>query len=162
MQARDHANQPVQWDRLIRESWWPSRYRWITQESLATLAADASATAIHPLEDAMFLSALARDVGPAGFRSRTEAMRFLFGDLLPVPVLSRASKAEFTDAFWHRHSRAFATEWDGSGVDPALVDRDVLRSIWTQPEREHPLTSSLFQLAWMEQHGRRSAADRVE
>ncbi|MGH8883785.1 MAG: asparagine synthase-related protein [Egibacteraceae bacterium] len=162
MQARDWARDSVRWDRSIRKRWWPSRRRWMVQETMATLAADAGATAIHPLEDGAFLSALASQVGSVGFRSRTEAMHHLFGDLLPKPVLSRVSKAAFTYVFWHRHSRAFASRWDGSGVDPALVHPDLLRSIWTQPTRQHPLTSSLFQSAWLEQRGSPSTADRFE
>lgn len=162
MEARDAAREPIRWDRSIRQSLWPGRYRWMIQESLAALAADADAVTIHPLQDGMFLSALARDLGPVGFRSRTEAMRGLFTDLLPEAVLSRESKAVFTHAFLHRHSRAFASQWDGSGVDPGLVDPDALRSIWTHPEREHHLTSSLFQLAWLEKDRLRSAADHAE
>jgi asparagine synthase (glutamine-hydrolysing) len=56
----------------------------------------------------------------------------------------------FTGAFWNRHSAAFAAEWDGSGVDPDLVDVAKLRQIWLGVEGSPDFrTFSLLQSAWL-------------
>ena len=58
-------------------------------------------------------------------------MRSLFGDVLPDAVLERSTKAFFDGAFWNAPSRAFVSEWDGSGVDLDVVDPDALRLEWS-------------------------------
>jgi asparagine synthase (glutamine-hydrolysing) len=49
-------------------------------------------------------------------------MRHLFGDLLPRAVLERSTRAIFTDAVFTEHTREFARQWNGDGVDTDLVD----------------------------------------
>jgi asparagine synthase (glutamine-hydrolysing) len=59
----------------------------------------------------------------------------------------RGTLAEYGDAFWGERSRAFARDWDGSGIDHELVDSDRLRQIWSGPPWLH--ASTLAQAAWL-------------
>ncbi|MFN2487736.1 MAG: hypothetical protein ABR609_14220, partial [Acidimicrobiia bacterium] len=68
-----------------------------------------------------------------------------------------SSKAAFGGVFWNRRSHAFAREWTGGGLDPRLVDTDVLRQIWNwdpeAPERPDFRTAALLQAAWLATEG---------
>jgi hypothetical protein len=66
-------------------------------------------------------------------------------------VLERESKAEFGAAYVARHTREFAAQWTGTGVDDSLVDAAELRRMWLGDER-HAHTSSLLQAAWLGSH----------
>lgn len=120
---------------------WPAFLRWVAgsrsnSEAVATvalLASDPGAQAYAPLLDRGFLAALARAGGRLGFSSRTAAMAAIAGDHLPADVISRATKALFHDVFFGPRARAFARTWDGSGVDPGLVDANALRREWLSP-----------------------------
>jgi asparagine synthetase B (glutamine-hydrolysing) len=103
---------------------------------------------VHPFYDPDFLTALARFGGRLGFPSRTATMRALFQDLLPDAVNARDSKALFNTAFVGQHSRRFIRDWDGSGVDPRLIDVDVLRSAWATAWVPGG-TFQLLQSAWL-------------
>lgn len=148
--AREDAEEPSRWDRRVE--WFAGRrYLELAIDSLATVGADYAVEVVHPLIAPPFLAALAARRGRMGYRDRREAMRDLVGDLLPDAVLERRTKAEFGAAMWGPASRAFAEEWDGrSGVDPGLVEPDVLRAAWRS---EHPPLSSatLLQCAWIAQ-----------
>ncbi len=67
----------------------------------------------------------------------------------------------FNTAYWNRHAMAFAAEWDGSGVDPRLVDVDVLRRMWRDAARSDVRTYPLLQAAWLSADVG-SAADPVQ
>jgi asparagine synthetase B (glutamine-hydrolysing) len=112
------------------------------------LAATFGARFLHPFLQPTFVDAVARDGGRLGYGGRTDAMRRIFSDLLPDAVLARRTKASFNTVFHGRATRAFARRWDGSGVDPAAVDVEVLRSSWLA-ERVHPGTTPLLQAAWL-------------
>jgi asparagine synthase (glutamine-hydrolysing) len=86
-------------------------------------------------------------------------MRTFFSDLLPEDVLTRRSKTFFDAAFWGEHSRRFAADWDGEGVDPTLVDLDALAGVW-RSEHPEPRSFLLAQAAWLARRSR--SADRVE
>jgi asparagine synthase (glutamine-hydrolysing) len=75
-------------------------------------------------------------------------MTELFSDVLPGPVLSRTSKATFGGVFWGPKSREFAETWNGTGLDPELVDPEALRSAWL---RELPPYGAALplQAAWL-------------
>jgi asparagine synthase (glutamine-hydrolysing) len=104
----------------------------------------------HPLTDGLFLAAVAREAGRAGFSDRTVAMERLVGDLLPVEITERLTKAVFDGVFWNRHAIGIAASWDGAGVDADLVDIDVLRRMWTAPGAQPDArTFSLLQSAWL-------------
>jgi hypothetical protein len=87
-------------------------------------------------------------------------MRRFFGDLLPEPVLARTTKASFDEAFWNRHSRAFAASWESEGVDVEIVDVAALGREWSSPA-PNPRSYLLFQAAWLER-SRGTAPDEVE
>lgn len=150
----DLASEPVRWDVAVDRAWWRRRYRSVFLASHGRVAQMHAVRAVDPLVDGVFLSAFAREGGRCGFPTRAEAMAHLAGDLLPEQVLARSSKAELGGAFWNRHSIAFAAAWDGTGVDPDIVDVDVLRRMWTTPDRVPDGRSlSLFQSAWLAAQG---------
>jgi asparagine synthetase B (glutamine-hydrolysing) len=106
------------------------------------MAASFGARFSHPFLHPAFVDAVARQGGRLGYAGRTDAMRRIFGDLLPDAVLARQTKASFNTVFHGRATRAFAGNWDGSGVDPDVVDVEVLRSLWLA-DRVHPGTTPL-------------------
>jgi asparagine synthetase B (glutamine-hydrolysing) len=106
----------------------------------------------HPLLDPAFLRALAASGPMLGPMSRAEAMRRLFGDVLPPAVLRRRSKAYFNTALLGEASRAFAEGWRGGGVDTRLVDEERLRREWLRPV-PHAGSFALLQAAWMAARG---------
>jgi asparagine synthetase B (glutamine-hydrolysing) len=116
------------------------------------LAASFGARFAHPLLRPAFVDAVARQGGRLGYAGRTDAMRRTFADVLPEAVLARQTKATFNTAFHGQATRSFAQSWDGTGVDPDLVDVDVLRSCWLAP-RVHPATTPLLQAAWLAGEG---------
>ena len=105
---------------------------------------DLSSPLLHP----DFVHALARDGGVLGRGDRSAALRALAADLLPDNVLSRTSKASFTSCYMGKHTREFAANWTGEGVDPQLVDPDELRRIWLAESPAAP-TAALLQTAWL-------------
>jgi hypothetical protein len=130
--------------------------------ALATLARDHDALIAHPLAAPEVIGALARAF-PRGFVGRTEGMRVLFDAVLPPAILARSTKASFDEAFFHRHSRAFAATWDGDDVPTATVDPEALAHEWrsTAPA---PQSLTLLQAAWLarEQRAAGSGGERVE
>jgi len=119
----------LRWDTGLRR--WPAdRYYLAVVGSLAAIGRDHDVEVITPFLDLSVLVALAADGGWAGFASRADALRRLVGDLLPRPILERKSKAVFTRAFRSEATTALVDNWDGVGVDPALVNVDTLRRVW--------------------------------
>lgn len=141
------AAEPRRWDRHVARF---ARLRGhvCAVESLDLLAADHGVRTRHPLLDRRFLATLAAEGGRAGYGNRGATLRALFGDLLPVDVLYRRGKAEFSSVLWGPRTRAFAAQWDGRGLDDELVDVDALRREWA---REAPLFGSALLLhdAWL-------------
>jgi Asparagine synthase len=150
LEAEARAEQPRIWSRWVD---WFARRRSVcaSQWSLALLAADAGSGLIHPLLDPGFLAALARAGGRLGFGDRTSAMRTIFGDLLPEEVLTRTTKARYSEVLWGRGTRDFAERWSGPG-DGALVDPDVLRREWLKT-RPHEDSAMLLHDAWLREQG---------
>jgi asparagine synthase (glutamine-hydrolysing) len=126
---------------------WCSRLRYLRLgiNSLQLLASDEGALIGHPFLDPRFLGALARGDGKA---DRATFMTALFGELLPRAVLTRSTKASFDRAFFARHSRAFAANWDGAGADDGYVDVAQLRDDWTS-STPTPQTFTQLQSAWL-------------
>lgn len=143
----DDLGEPLNWisgtRRLLRRRSWAHGAR-----TMALLAADGDVAYVHPLLDAGFLESLATPAGYLGLPGRTEAMRRFFGDLLPDAILERESKAFFNAVTFNAHARAFAGDWDGTGVDTDLVDADKLRDEWMSPG-PHAASSALLQTAWL-------------
>jgi asparagine synthase (glutamine-hydrolysing) len=101
-----------------------------------------------PLVHADVVAALAARGGFLGPGDRTASLRALVPDLLPDEVLSRTSKAVFTNCYMTSYTQEFAAEWDGTGVDSDLVDAEALRRHWLGGHR-HVLTAALLQQAWL-------------
>ncbi|KZM79396.1 hypothetical protein A0J59_09670 [Cellulosimicrobium sp. I38E] len=129
--AADDAS-PLRWDRGVTRLL-GSRATQVVLGNLAAVAREHDVTYVHPLLDPRFVGALAHDGGAWGYAGRTDVLRRLAGDLLPDPVLARTSKAWFNATRWGPEEREVARRWDGSGVDPELVDHDELRAAWASP-----------------------------
>jgi Asparagine synthase len=117
-------------------------------QTVERLAADANALVSAPLTEGRFLAALARLGGRRGIGGRTAVMEAIFDDALPRDLLSRPDKAVYDDVYFRGGSRAFAREWEGSGVDPALVDHERLRGEWLAPIPRGDSALAL-QAAWL-------------
>ena len=145
--GEDEVAWPHRWDRSI-EHWHGSRAFAAVDSAFAPMATVHDVMVVNPFLSPPVLAALAAEGGPTGFPDRTTAMRRLFGDLLPEPVLSRGTKAEFTGALWGPRTRAFAEGWTGEGVDATLVDPSALRREWLS-ERPSFQTALLLHSAWL-------------
>jgi hypothetical protein len=143
-----HAASPNRFDSCLRTWWWPSRYLQTIRHSLARLGETFDVKVVHPFSEPGFLAALATAKGWKGFPGRADAMRLLFGDLLPDDVLVRRRKALFDQVFLNRHARAFIESWSGAGIDENLVDPDAIRATWAAPE-PHGWSLLLLQAAWL-------------
>jgi len=139
---------PLRWDRSIAHMW-STRYVQCSRATLTALSADYSARLAAPFFDPVVLAGVAGAAGARGLDKRESSLPALVGHLLPAELMRRSTKASFDPAFFGRHSRAFAESWDGTGVDPALVDPDALAQEWRSP-RPNANTFSLLQQAWDE------------
>lgn len=146
-QARDAVRWPGRWDRAVA-FWRRTRHFAGLRAAVPLLAAPRDVLALNPFMDDGVLAALAAAGGPAGFPDRTAAMRRIFGGLLPEQVLARRGKAVFSAALWGPDMQAFARDWDGTGVDPALVDAAALQRLWTSG-RPPFQTTMLLHAAWL-------------
>ena len=156
--ARGAASEPIGWRR---------RFEWVVGSrplrlgpaSLDLLGRHHGVLVRHPLLDPGFVASLASLPGSARFTSRNAALETLFPDLLPAPLVARRTKAVFTAPLWGEASRAFAAEWDGSGVDPSLVAVETLLRRWRVEQKPGPFT--LLQSLWL-LSVRTSAGDDAE
>ncbi len=134
---------------------WGPRFAWVLgfgylrlgAQSLDLLAGDWDVEIRHPLLSPDFAAALASLPRGRRFANRTEALTTLFADLLPPGLASRSSKAMFVGALWGKKSRTFAAQWDGSGLDPEVVDANALRRRWHVEQTPGP--HSLLQAIWL-------------
>jgi asparagine synthetase B (glutamine-hydrolysing) len=145
---------PRRYDRYVT-SLPASRYVQLMYRQLDLIASPAEVTMSHPFLDPAFLAAYAAWSGRLGRGTRTDVMRALFGDLLPVEALSRPSKARFGDVYLASHTRDFGARWDGSGLDPDLVDAEALRAVIAHPNGELRY-GVLVQWLWWATRGARS------
>ena len=67
-------------------------------------------------------------------------------DVVLAEMLWAAYKAVFTATLWGERSRRLAAAWDGEGVDPEVVDVDVLRRRWREGT---PGPHTLLQSIWL-------------
>lgn len=127
--ADDASAEPLRYDNA---TWLVTRRRSFAtiSHNHAAAAAEFGLTASDPLLDRGFVAALAHAGGRWGYPGRTAVMQALFADVLPGPVLARSTKASFNFAHTGSATREFARSWDGSGVDPELVDPERLREVW--------------------------------
>lgn len=142
------VNEPLRWDRALRAWWWRSRALQCNLASKRVLGEAGDVLLVSPLAAPETIAACAAAGGPVGLGPRARALGAIAGDLLPAAVLGRTSKASFDGAFWTGRARAFVAAWDGSGVDPQLVDVPALRAEWTSAQPD-PHTFALLQQAWL-------------
>lgn len=114
-----------------------------------------------PLQHPEVVHALARVGGSLGQGERTDVLRALAAGLLPDSVLSRTTKAEFGAAYMAGPTRRFVETWDGTGLDPNLVDVDELRRIWLGDVTIAP-TGALLQAAWLATNHARTSCDGTD
>ena len=145
--ARDEVAWPRRWNAAIRHWYGTRAYAGLTN-ALPMHASEFDVSVMNPFLHPRVLTALTRAGGPTGFRSRTEAMTDLFGDLLPAGILSRATKAAFISPVWGPATRQFAADWSGEGVNDRYVDVAALRREWLT-EAPHFATMLLLQSAWL-------------
>lgn len=145
--AQDLASEPLRASGSLR---WLLRRRAsvLTAGNYEQLAREHGMTLAQPLLDPPFVTAMADAVGGWGLRSRTEAMDLLFGHDLPAAVVARTSKAYFNRAYIGDATRQFARTWDGTGVDPELVDAQRLRQEWLS-EFPSSISTLLLHSAWL-------------
>jgi Asparagine synthase len=121
--------------------------------SLDLLARDTDVQLLHPLSDDRVWNAFGGAARPHGFRDRTDAMRQLFGDLLPDDLVTRSDKATFDEAFWTNRAEVVARDWTGNGVPLSVVDPHALQSHWGSPA-PRAQSFSLLQAAWLASESR--------
>jgi len=150
--ARDHATEPRAWSARVRAIGHARAYR-ASRSSAELLGRDCGVRVGAPLLDQAVLESIARAGGRTGWGDRTQTMRSLFAHVLPSALIERRGKATFGPTFHGSESRAFAQRWDGrSGIDPDLVDAEVLRQAWLADEPPFT-TAMLLQSAWLASEG---------
>lgn len=125
-----------------------SRYREVAADTFRRFADDAGTTLVEPFFDPRYVRAVGHHAPWEGWGSRSEAMRVHFGRLLPDEVIERTDKAVFTEVSSGTSSRAFADAWDGTGVDPMLVDVEAVRLEW-RSERPSMQSLTMLQAAFL-------------
>lgn len=143
---RLRGREPMHWGdgtRMIISGTIPT----VLAHNLAVLCGGFEVDAQHPLLDPGFLHAWAESGGRWGFAGRTDAMRRLFSDLLPEPVLARSTKAHFGSSRWGDAERAFARQWDGTGL-PEQIDPERIRAHWLS-ERPSGTSALALHAAWL-------------
>ena len=144
--ALDDVDWPGRWDAAVRQ-WYRTRAFAAMRGVLPELGEEFGVEVTNPLIEANVLAEATRVAGATGFHSRAGAMKDLVGDLLPSAVLDRQTKAAFSTPFWGPATRAFAAEWDGTGLDERLVDVEALRAEWLRPTPDAG-TGLLLHAAW--------------
>jgi hypothetical protein len=124
------AAEPV---RTVERVPWHARRRSLRlgTAALGRLADDHDVRLVNPLLDHGFVAALARLGGDRPAASRLETIAAVAGDALPAVVHRSRPKARFREVFFREPTRQFVRSWDGTGVDPALVDLAALRRLWS-------------------------------
>lgn len=145
--ARDRTTRPLSFADAVRGVG-QRRILRVGERNRAVLARGYDVDRVSPLLQPEVVHALARDGGFLGRGDRTAVVDQLAGDLLPATLVRRRSKAMFNRAYIGDRAREFARNWDGSGVDPDLVDPVGLRAAWLE-EVPHFMTALLLQHAWL-------------
>ena len=115
-------------------------------DTIRSLGSELDVEYVQMFGELDFVAAVADSAGFWGWTGRAATMRYLFGDLLPRAVLEHRTKAVFNNAVFTEHTREFAWQWDGRGVDPDLVDPEALRANWLS-DFPHAPSMALLQQA---------------
>ncbi|MCU1459180.1 MAG: hypothetical protein JWL73_3272 [Actinomycetia bacterium] len=121
---------------------------WIGDHNVRAFAAAHGLRYEAPLMAPDFLAAVADQVPWWEFRGRDILLRHHFADVLPAAILERRTKSVFNEAYFGRHTRAFAARWDGTGL-PEGVDARWLKDHWAGTGAIHAGTSMLLHQAWL-------------
>jgi Asparagine synthase len=148
---RRAAAEPLRFSRAVASSAGGKALR-VACESVHRLGDAAGVQVETPLLAPRFLAALARAGGGRGWGDRAATVRAITGDRLPEALLDRRDKAVFTAVFFGAHTRRFAAEWSGDGLDASLVDPDALRREWLDEEPDFR-SALLLQVAWLHSLG---------
>jgi asparagine synthase len=145
---REYRARPVRFEG--RPAWASGRRDLeLTRLSLARLGCDADADVVHPLLDPEFLKAICGPrISPESAGGRAGLLARVFGDVYPDAVLRPRPKATFGEVFWRCHTRSVLAAWDGTGIDPSVVDRTQLRWEWDRPQPDL-CTAMLVQQVWL-------------
>ena len=144
------AAEPVSFHRRVA---WHSTRRDLamTCSSLDTLAADHDVLLVNPFVDRRFVASLSQVPGIRSPTSRCEVLGAIAAGAVPAVAYASRTKAHFLEVFLRSPTREFVASWDGSGVDPALVDVPSLRRLWSMWPIP-PATAGLVQQAWLSTH----------
>lgn len=145
--ANESLAEPLRYD---QGTWFVLRQRYFAAlvQNFSAVAGEYGLRTLNPLLEPGFVAALAHAGGRWGYDGRTDTFKVLFSDVLPMPVLLRQSKASFNHVYTGPATREFARTWDGSGVDPELVDVEGLRRVWLS-DRPTMATGQLLHSAWL-------------
>lgn len=149
--ASEAASEPV---RVVPRAMWRSTLRSlrVASRSLGLLAGARDVQLIHPFAEPSVVAAFATHPS-AGTATRGDRLRDVAGGLLPVDLFSRRTKASFNTAFWRDDAKTLAASWDGEGVDPSLVDPELLRATWAEAVPDGR-TFTALQSAWLSRSAR--------
>ena len=138
--AVERASEPPTWSPRVH---WQAARRSLTLscQSLDAIGRFHDCTMVHPFLDPIVLGAVGAAAHPHGFDRRAAALAALFPGLRPTVLAARTDKASFRGVFSREPSLAAAAQWQGEGVDPALVDVAALQGIW---RTRVPLRSALI------------------
>lgn len=149
--AADEAAEPFLWRKALRMH--PSARALVIGESnRAFIATERGFRFLHPFLESSVIDAIGRAGGPLGYAGRTDAMRKIFGPLLPEAILSRTSKARYNGVAVGPATRAFVERWQGAGVDTSIVNPEALLEAWRRPLVPAG-TFGLIQAAWLAMEG---------
>lgn len=145
--ARELADRPLRWDRSVRAAL-GSRAAAIGAQTRSAVAGGFDCALVDPFQAPAFVASYAGFGGRWRGLTRDAGTRLLGDGLLPEELVRRSSKAYFNGSRFGPASRAFAREWDGSGIDARLVDARVLREAWLA-DVPPASTAMLLQQAWL-------------
>jgi asparagine synthetase B (glutamine-hydrolysing) len=147
---RDRADQPVRASAHVRWTWRRAAFQ-ACLASFSLVAADTGVRIHMPLADPRVVAALAETASRRVGLTRGEAMRTVFGDVLPDALYGRTTKAYFDDVYWNRYSSRFSERAvEELTDDDEYVDAGRLRAFWRE---EGPLPKAqaaiLLQELWL-------------
>ena len=114
---------------------------------------------VQPLTDRRVIRSMLWAGGRLGFGARSIAAQELFADVLPRQVAKRRTKADFTEAIFNNHSRAFISAWDGNGA-PDWVEPEVFRDAVLAGGSYDCL--ALLQYVWLAKNGSTAPNDTLQ
>ena len=134
-----------------------SRFRELSVAIFEAATAERDVLLVEPFFDPRFAASVLVNGPSMGFTDRAAALAQLFGHLLPRETVERSTKAVFTEVFFGPDAEAFASAWDGSGLDEEIIDVKVLREMWHRPRRDMR-TFTPLQAAWLATRGAQEPA----